>query len=236
PYIAVNWFNETWQLYNINFDCSAVRPISILPDSNSFEIFTYSPGFIDNSSNIFLTRFVNSSYFETETIAEFQGNIIFHQDSIFKTSDGNYFFLYNRRTFESSMQTDLYLSYYDGHSFVETQLTDTPNFVEYYAHAELGEEYLHIAWTQFDLPDDDLLERETGKIFYNRIKISDIVERDINMHMAINNEHIFNSLNPLNIFSSSYHQQIFFAFDLKIVCLMNVYIQKQEVLEYDFCN
>jgi hypothetical protein len=232
PYLAVNWFNETWQIYNINYNCSTVIPITIVQVSNSFDIFAYSPGFTDNISSIFLTQFVNSSYFETKKIAEFQGNLIFYQDSIFRTSNGNYFFLYNRRTFDSSNQTDLFLSYYDGYSFIETQLTDTPNSVEYYAHAELGDEYLHYAWTQFDYNDDGFIERENSKIFYNRIKISDIIESDIHLQISINMELIFSGLNSFNIFTSSFHSQIYFVLKLKIIRLLNSNIQKQEVLEY----
>ncbi|MHA1667346.1 MAG: hypothetical protein ACTSUR_01710 [Candidatus Heimdallarchaeaceae archaeon] len=233
PYLAVNWFNETWQIYNLDYKCSTVKAITIVQDSNSFDIFTYSPGFIDNISSIYLTQFVNTSYFETKKIAEFQGNTIFYQDSIFKMLDGSYVFLYTRRTFNKSIQTDLFLSYYDGHNFVETQLTNTPNFVEYYAHAELGEEYLHYAWTQFDYDDDGFLNRETSQIFYNRIKISDIIKNDIHLQTTPNIEHVFGSSNSLNTFTSSFLLQIYFILTLNVAYFWDSYIEKKEVLEHE---
>jgi hypothetical protein len=47
------------------------------------------------------------------------------------------------------------------------RLTNTPNFSEYYAHGEKGEEYFHYVWNRY-------YGNEPWQVFYNRISFSEL--------------------------------------------------------------
>ncbi|NPD89384.1 MAG: hypothetical protein HGN29_11730 [Asgard group archaeon] len=174
PYLAINWVEEGWRICKLGNDTDSLIGLAIIPQDSIFNIFYYDNGIISGQSRMFLAQVSNSTNLTTKHIHQFDGRVYFYHDSIQKLSSDNYVFLYAKRTYQPFSQTDLFMGHYDGTVFKEIQLTDTSSYMEYWAHCELGEEYLHYAWTQSEYKGTDTIDPEKSKLFYNRTLLSEL--------------------------------------------------------------
>ncbi|MHA1953566.1 MAG: hypothetical protein ACW96U_06445, partial [Candidatus Heimdallarchaeaceae archaeon] len=174
PYLAIKWVSDGWRIYKLGNETNSLIGLSIIPQGDIFNIFYYDNGIITSKSRMFLTQVSNPTNLTTQLIHEFDGRVYFYHDSVHKLSSNNYVFLYAKRSYQPFAQTDLFMGYYDGIVFEEIQLTNTPLYMEYWAHCELGEDYLHYAWTQSEYKGTDTIDPEESKLYYNRTLLTEI--------------------------------------------------------------
>lgn len=175
PYLTIKWAREGWKIYKLGNELeNHFLARAIIPYDNVFNVFYYDNGEYSNDARLFLEKFYNSSYSTKEEITSFNGEIFFYDESITMVSPDCFAFLYSKSSYEPDSQFDLYLGIYNSSYYREIQLTDTPNYSEYWANCETGNQYLHFTWGHFGYEGTNTVEWHTTSIFYNRILISDL--------------------------------------------------------------
>ena len=96
PYLAVNWEDIGWQIYEVGKETKHLLARAISPGVEGFSAFYYDDGPISNASKLYMLKMYNSSYFTSKIIALFDGRVNFYEDSIQSLSQNCYVFLYSK--------------------------------------------------------------------------------------------------------------------------------------------
>ncbi|UJG41288.1 MAG: hypothetical protein K9W45_02220 [Candidatus Heimdallarchaeum aukensis] len=178
PLLAVKWKVEGWKLYSLGTAENNYLPIALFLTDEYCDIFSYDPGLFSNSGKILRTRLFNASYFETKVIKEFDQRLRFYDRSMIACKDNSYIFIYTKKELTSSDDYDLFMGLYDGKSYVERQLTSSPDIDEYIPVIKLGDEYLHYCWMATPWDENEIVDRQNTKIYYNRTLLTDLFENE----------------------------------------------------------
>lgn len=187
PYLAVYWENEGWKLYSIGSSAHQSIPIALFYIDSVLNLFYYETGSNFYNGSINQVQYLNSSVYNDRKITDINGKLRFYSDSICSLNSQDYAFIYSKKIQLNKPQYDVFLGKFNGTDFYETQLTNTEDLDEYYAHCELSSNYIHYTWTQTPWNENEIINQFESIIFYNRSLIIEIERLNFNYQNNFSN-------------------------------------------------